>query len=63
MSVPYYVALWDDANKHWQVVAPIGVVVERWPTRQQALDACGRYNAAAGLGVGIEADEQKETDE
>ena len=43
-SVPYYVALWDDANKHWQVVAPIGVVVLRCPTREQALDACLEFN-------------------
>jgi hypothetical protein len=46
---PGYAAFFVAADLHWAVMAPLGVIVERWPTREQAADAVQRLNAIAGV--------------
>ena len=43
-----YSAFWCRQDCTWQVIAPLGVIVERWPQREQAVAAVARLNAAAG---------------
>lgn len=42
-----YSAFWCRQDCTWQVIAPLGVIVERWPHREQAVAAVARLNAAA----------------
>ena len=40
----WFWARFEKQDCHWLVIAPIGVIVSRWPTREQALAEIERLN-------------------
>lgn len=40
----WFWARFEKQDCHWLVIAPIGVIVSRWPTREQAVEEVERLN-------------------
>lgn len=45
----WFWARYEKADCFWLVIAPIGVIVSRWPTREQAVEEVERLNYGVSL--------------
>ena len=45
----WFWARFEKQDRHWLVIAPIGVIVSRWPTREQAVEEVERLNYGVSL--------------